>query len=434
MSQVSIVDEKFDYLCALGTMEKINVFTLDNGIRVAHKQVSNTRIFHCGLILDIGSRDETPEQFGIAHFWEHMAFKGTQKRKAFHIINSLDSVGGELNAYTTKEKICFYASVLDSFDDKALELITDITFNATFPQKQIDKERQVILEEMAMYLDTPEDAIQDDFDELVFKGHSMAHNILGTSENVKRFRSKDFKDFIRENINTQRIVVSIVSSLPEQRIKRLVNKHLASIPAMAFGKSRILPHILPVEHKEVKKDILQAHYAIGKQTFPINHESRLKFAMLVNLLGGPGMNTRLNMALRERLGYVYGVDAHYNAYTNTGLFSIFFATDKKNLKRSINVIDREIKRVKEKKLGKLQLHSLKEQMMGHLAMAAENNVGIMLSMGKSLLDQDKISSIDEVFRKIKRVTASELQDLAVQELEIDYMSSLTYIPLKNGVY
>ena len=180
-------------------MEDINIFTLDNGIRVVHKQVTNTKILHCGIILDIGSRDETPEQYGIAHFWEHMAFKGTKRRKAYHIINSLDSVGGELNAYTTKEKICFYASVLDTFDDKAVELLTDITFNATFPQKQLEKERQVILEEMAMYEDTPEDSIQDEFDEIVFKGHSMAHNILGTRKNVKSFSRQDFSEFITAN-------------------------------------------------------------------------------------------------------------------------------------------------------------------------------------------------------------------------------------------
>ena len=161
-------------------MSKLNIFTLDNGIRIVYRQVNNTKILHCGIILDIGSRDESPEQYGIAHFWEHMAFKGTSKRKAYHIINSLDSVGGELNAYTTKEKICFYASVLDSFDDKALELLTDITFNSSFPSKQLDKERQVILEEMAMYKDTPDDLIFDQFDEIIFKGHPLEKNILGT--------------------------------------------------------------------------------------------------------------------------------------------------------------------------------------------------------------------------------------------------------------
>jgi predicted Zn-dependent peptidase len=415
-------------------MGNTNIFTLGNGIRVVHKQVNNTKIIHCGIILDIGSRDEKPEQYGIAHFWEHMAFKGTKRRKAYHIYNSLDSVGGELNAYTTKEKICFYASVLDSFDEKAVELLADITFNATFPEKQLEKERQVILEEMAMYQDTPEDAILDEFDEIVFKGNSMAHNILGTNQNVKSFKRDDFTQFINSNLDTERIVVSFVGNLPLKRIQRLAEKYLAPIPRMASDKTRKKLNGYHTEHVVIERDIMQSHFAIGMPSFPIKHQQRIPFAMLVNLLGGPGMNTRLNMALRERLGYVYGIDANYHAYSNTGLFSIVFATEKKNLKRSINVIHREIKKLKETRLGKLQLHSLKEQMMGHLAMSAENNVGIMLSNGKSLLDLDKIHTIDDVFEEIKAVTSDELIDLANQELEIENMSTLTFLPKNNGVY
>jgi predicted Zn-dependent peptidase len=415
-------------------MEDISIFTLENGIRVVHKQVTNTKILHCGIILDIGSRDEKPEQYGIAHFWEHMAFKGTKRRKAYHIINSLDSVGGELNAYTTKEKICFYASVLDSFDDKAVELLTDITFNATFPQKQLEKERQVILEEMAMYEDTPEDAIQDELDEIVFKGHSMAHNILGTRKNVKAFSRQDFSEFINANIDTDRIVVSFVGNLPLKRIKKLASKHLSAIPKQNIGNTREFFDHYNIEHIQQNKEIMQAHFSMGKPAFSIAHAKRIPFAMLVNLLGGPAMTSRLNLALRERLGYVYGIDAQYHAYSNTGLLSFLFATEKKNLKRSINVVNREIKRVKETKLGKVQLHSLKEQMMGHLAMAAENNVGMMLSIGKSLLDLDRINSIDDIFKEIQAVSAGELQELANEELNIDAMSTLTYLPKTNGVY
>ncbi|MEN8249165.1 MAG: pitrilysin family protein [Bacteroidota bacterium] len=415
-------------------MEDTKIFTLDNGIRVVHTQVNNTKIIHCGIILDIGSRDEEPDQYGIAHFWEHMAFKGTKRRKAYHIYNSLDSVGGELNAYTTKEKICFYASVLDTFDDKAVELLTDITFNATFPEKQLEKERQVILEEMAMYQDTPEDAILDEFDEIVFKGNSMAHNILGTNKNVKSFKRDDFTSFINGNINTERIVVSFVGNLPLKRIQKLAQKHLAPIPRRSSKKTRRALNGYQPEHVDKKRDILQSHFAMGMPAFPITHKQRVPFAMLVNLLGGPGMNTRLNMALRERLGYVYGIDANYLSYSNTGLLSIVFATEKKNLKRSINVVHREIKKLKEIKLGRLQLHSLKEQMMGHLAMAAENNVGIMISNGKSLLDLNEIHTIDDVFEEIKAVTAEELLELANQELNIDNMSTLTYLPKNNGAY
>ncbi len=415
-------------------MEEINIFTLGNGIRVVHRQVNSTKILHCGIILDIGSRDEQPHQYGIAHFWEHMAFKGTARRKAYHIINSLDSVGGELNAYTTKEKICFYASVLDSFAEKAVELLADITFNATFPQKQLDKERQVILEEMAMYQDTPEDSIQDELDELVFKGNPMAHNILGTSDNVKAFSRQDFTDFINNNLNFDRIVVSFVGNVPLKRAKKLAHKHLEVIPRQENRVNRQLLQDYSPDHQQKKKEILQAHFSMGKPAFPVTHQQRVPLAMLMNLLGGPGMNSRLNLALRERLGYVYAVDAQYHAYSNTGLLSFSFGTEKKNLKRSINVVQRELRRVREKALGTVQLHALKEQMMGHLAMGAENNAGVMLSQGKSLLDLNRIDTLDEIFAEIKKVTAAQLQDLANRELDPDTMSTLVYLPKNNGVY
>jgi predicted Zn-dependent peptidase len=262
----------------------------------------------------------------------------------------------------------------------------------------------------------------------------MAHNILGTSENVKSFNSGNFKEFVRENIDTERIVVSFVGNVPLKRIERLVKKHLAHIPRMQSEKKRSPFTTYEKQDRQEIKDILQAHYAMGRPAFSVSHEKRLPFAMLVNLLGGPGMNTRLNLALRERLGYVYGVEASYLSYTNTGLFAIFFATEKKNLKRSINAVHREISRLKEKKLGTVQLHSLKEQMMGHLAIAAENNTGMMLSQAKSLLDLGKINSIDNIFDKIRKVSAEDLQELAISELKIDEMSTMSYIPKKNGVY
>ena len=208
-------------------MRDYEIHTLNNGIRIVHKEVKSTKIVHCGFILNIGSRDENDNQQGLAHFWEHMAFKGTSKRKAFHIINRLESVGGELNAYTTKEKICFYASVLDNYFEKALELLTDITFDSIFPEKQIEKERGVILEEMAMYHDAPEDAIQDEFDNLVFKGHPLGNNILGTAESVRSFRRQHFKQFVSENINTGQLIFSVVGNIS---LKNIWRKYLHTRP------------------------------------------------------------------------------------------------------------------------------------------------------------------------------------------------------------
>jgi predicted Zn-dependent peptidase len=213
-------------------MRNIKIFKLSNGIRVVHQHLATTKIVHCGIILDIGSRDENPQNQGIAHFWEHMAFKGTKKRKAFHILNRLDSVGGELNAYTTKEKICFYSTVLKEHWKKATELLCDITFNSIFPPKQIEKERQVILEEMAMYRDSPDDSIQDEFDELLFPDHALGKNILGTEETVSRFQQQDFLDFIGSRMDTSKIVFSVVGNIGFDKILKQLGPFLESIPSM----------------------------------------------------------------------------------------------------------------------------------------------------------------------------------------------------------
>ena len=213
-------------------MEDYNLLELPNGIRVVHKEVANTKIVHCGFILDIGSRDESESQLGIAHFWEHMAFKGTRKRKAFHILNRLDSVGGELNAYTTKEKICFYASVLDKHIQNAFEILQDITFDSIFPEKQIEKERGVILEEMSLYRDSPEDAIQDEFDHVIFGDHPLGQNILGTPKSVRSFSRQDFQQFLQQNMNTEEVVFSCVGNIPFKKVKRLAEKFFGQVPKL----------------------------------------------------------------------------------------------------------------------------------------------------------------------------------------------------------
>ena len=409
-------------------MKEYDLFTLNNGIRIIHKEVSGTKVHHCGLMLDIGSRDENPEEEGLAHFWEHMAFKGTNKRKAFHILNSLDSVGGELNAYTTKEKICFYASVLDRFSEKAFELITDITFNSIFPEKQITRERQVILEEMAMYQDTPEDAIQDEFDEQIFVGHPLAHNILGTEKNVKRFKHEDFNRFIDKNLDTSKVVFTSVGNVPLKKIIRLAEKYLAPIPIKNGATNRKLYEQYKPKHISIKKNLMQAHCAIGRPAYTFKSKNRLPFYMLTSLLGGASMNTRLNMALREKLGYVYSVEANYSSYTDTGLFAIYFGTEKKNLTKSTSVVYRELKKLRQKKLGVLQLHKLKEQLMGQLAMSDENNTSLMLGMGRSLLDMGKVQSLEEVFEKMKIISSEEIFDLANEMFEESQLSTLKYIP------
>lgn len=407
-------------------MNQYKIKTLENGIRVIHQPVSNSKIVHCGFALDIGSRDEKPHQVGIAHFWEHMAFKGTKKRKTFHILNRLDSVGGELNAYTTKEKIFFHASVLEQYLDKAMDLLVDITFQSIFPEKQIEKERQVILEEMAMYKDSPEDDIQDQFDEVIFSGHPLGNNILGTEESLKSFTRQHFLEFLEENLDTERTVFSIVGDISEKKLERYVKKYLEPISHHKRKRERIPFEIYQPNTLNFNKEISQSQCAIGTTAYPIHHPKRLAFFMLVNILGGPGMNSRLNMALREKHGFVYAIDAGYHPFTDTALFSIFFGTDPGQLPKSIKLVKKELRKLQERPLGSLQLHVAKQQLMGQLAMAEENNMSYMLMLGRSLLDKDKIESLDELFEQIKQVSAKDLQDTANEIFADERLSILTY--------
>ncbi|REE05795.1 M16 family metallopeptidase [Marinoscillum furvescens] len=409
-------------------MEEHELIELPNGIRIVHKQITNTKIAHVGIMLDIGSRDEFPEEQGLAHFWEHMAFKGTKKRRAFHIINRLDSLGGELNAYTTREKICFYASLLDNHLDKAVELLADITFNSTFPLKEIEKERMVILEEMAMYRDTPEDAIQDDFDEQVFHGHPLGKNILGTPATVGSFQQADFLNFLQRNLNTEKIILSSVGNYSIKKLQRLVEKHIKPVPHKNHTPQRnYFESYKPTIHT-VKKPITQAHVAIGRTSYSLKDENRIPFFLLVNILGGPSMNSRLNLSLREKHGFVYGIDANYTPYFETGSFGIYFATDPKNLKKSLKLVQKELDLLKQKPMGNLQLHKAKQQLKGQLAMSEENNNAMMLMMAKSILDLNKIPDINHIFRQIDATTSDQLMELARVNFSMENMCQLTYLP------
>lgn len=411
-------------------MEEYQVHTLPNGIRVAHKQVLHTQIAHWGIMLDIGSRDELENQQGLAHFWEHMAFKGTQKRKSYHILNRLETVGGELNAYTTKEKICFHASLLATHSEKAIELLVDIAFHSIFPEKQIEKERSVILEEMSMYKDSPEDAIQDEFDEVIFQQHQLGRNILGTPESVRSFKREDLQQFIAQNLDTSRVVVALVSNQPFKHAIRLADKYLANIPAQSTKRFRTSPHLYLPQNLQRSSTITQAQVAMGRPTYALADERRLPFFMLVNLLGGPGMNSRFNMALRERHGLVYSIDAHYAPFVDTGFLGVFYGTEPKNLDKATSLIYKELKLLRETSLTTNQLHNLKEQLKGQLAMSEESNQGFMLMMAKSILDMDRVDSLAEIFAEIDAVTASQLQTIAQEMFDEKQWSSLMFLPEK----
>ena len=409
-------------------MEDYELHTLPNGIRIVHKQILHTQIAHCGIMLDIGSRDETPDQLGLAHFWEHMAFKGTQKRRSHHIINRLENVGGELNAYTTKEKVCFHASVLGLHFEKATELLADIAFYSVFPEKQIERERGVILEEMAMYYDSPEDALQDDFDQLVFQNHALGSNILGTPETVNTFTREYLQQFIADNLDTGRIVFASVSNDPFPKVVKMVSKYLTDVPQQKTTRKRQAPtHYMP-QRQTVERPITQAQCALGRPAFSLTDPRRLPFFMLVNLLGGQGMNSRLNMNLREKFGLVYSIDAGFTPYLDTGFLGIYFGTDPKKVSRAQALIVKEMQLLRDKSLTTLQLHQTKEQLMGQLAMAEESNQSFMLMMAKSVLDIHRVESLPDIFGEIRAVTAEQLQGLAQEMFDPDQMSYLTFMP------
>jgi len=409
-------------------MESINHHTLPNGIRIVHRQVTHTTISHIGIMLDMGSRDEKAHQQGLAHFWEHMAFKGTQKRSSLQIINRLEIVGGELNAYTTKEKVCFHASVLTPHYERALELLSDITFNSIFPDKQVERERGVILEEMAMYYDSPEDAIQDDFDDILFANHQLGKNTLGNQESVSNFTRQDLLAFISENLDTERVIFSSIGNMPFKKVLQLAEKFFKDVPAKRSDLIRIAPTGYIPQNQNVTRSISQAHVTIGRPSYCLSDKRRLPFFMLVNLLGGFGMNSRLNLAVRERNGLVYAIDAGYTPFIDTGYWSVSYATEPKRLNKVNSLILKELQKLRDIQLTKTQLINTKEQLMGQMAMSEEGNMSFMLMMAKSLLDVNRIDSLEDLFVQIRTVTAEQLQDLANEMFQENDLSYLTFLP------
>lgn len=409
-------------------MKRPEIITLSNGIRLVHHRVANTKIVHCGMMLDIGSRDENPTNQGIAHFWEHMAFKGTRKRKAFHIVNRLESLGGELNAFTDKEKILFYASLRDDYYERAVELLTDITFESVFPQAQIDRERNVILEEMSMYLDDPDDSLNDEFDNVVFGSHPLGMNILGTEKTVKSFKRRDFRQFVGEHLDTRRVVFASVGNISVTKAIKIAERYLGKIPKVISRKKRKPFTGYKAREVVMKRDIKQARVAIGRASYKLADNRRAPFYMLTNILGGNGLNSRLNLALRERRGYVYSVGAQYVPYTDVGLFAISFGTEPSQMKKSVELVNLELRKLRDDKMGVKQLAAAKEQIMGNIAMSEENNLNFMMSIARSILDMGEITPLDEVFERIRDTSSQELQQLANEMFVDDKMSFLLMEP------
>ncbi len=399
--------------------------TLKNGIRLVHHRLPGI-VAHCGLVIDTGSRDESVPEHGIAHFIEHMLFKGTRKRKAYYILSRLEDVGGELNAYTTKEETAIHASFIKEDYERAVEIICDIAFNSVLPEKEIEKEKDVVIEEINSYLDNPAELIFDDFEEQIFADQPIGHNILGTESTVKSFTHKKLSGFISRNYTTDQMVFCSVGNIPEDKVLRLFRKYFEEITENKSDKRETEPIIYKPSRIEKKMDTFQNHCIIGNIAYDLKDEKRLGMFLLNNILGGQGMNSRLNMSLREKNALAYNVESSYNPYYDTGVFSIYFGTDNQHLERSIRVTLSELTKLRTKRLGTVQLSKAKNQIKGYLARGYENHENLMLSQGKSLLIFERIESLEETCNKIDKITSSELLSAANDIFDPGRLSTLIY--------
>lgn len=362
----------------------------------------------------------------MAHFIEHVMFKGTKKRKAYHILSRLEDVGGELNAYTTKEETCIYASFLKNDYERTVELIRDIVFNSTFPEKELNREKEVIIDEINACQDNPAELIFDDFEELIFQDNPIGRNILGYPGTIRSFTKNHIHSFIRGNYHTNQMVFCSVGQIPTKRIKYLFERYFSDIPSNTRQKQRIKFESYQPGEKTVRKNTFQSHCIIGNIAYNVKDQRRIGLCLLNNILGGQGLNSRLNLALREKNGYAYNVESNYSPYFDTGVLSVYFGTDKENINKSIRLAYREFDRLKNKRLGILQMSRAKRQMIGQLARSAESNENVMLNMAKSYLIYNKVDSAEEVNRKIETVTTSQLLDIANDILDTKMLSTLIF--------
>lgn len=398
---------------------------LPNGIRVVHKPAVSY-VAHLGFTINAGSRDEEEHEQGLAHFIEHLIFKGTHKRKAFQILGHMENVGGEINAYTSKEDTCIYGSFMNQHYARCMDLISDIVFNSIFPEKEIKKEKDVVIDEINSYKDNPGEQILDDFDAIIFKGHPLGANILGTPKHLKKFDKESIYRFINNNYATNEMVISSVGSIEFNKIIALANRYFGHIPARDKVNTRIPFESYKPESVTIKRRNHQIHCVIGNEAFHADHKNKTALVLLNNILGGPGLNSRLNMAIREKHGFCYNIESQYQPYSDTGIFSIYFGTDHDHLDKTLGLVEKELDRLREKRLGRLQLKRSKQQLMGQVAISFESNLHEMLSMGKSLLVFNKIDTIQQINEKIEQVTASELIEVANQVIDPTKLSRLIF--------
>ena len=402
-----------------------NIHTLSNGLRIIHEP-SSSKVAYCGFAVDAGTRDEAENEQGMAHFVEHLIFKGTRKRKAWHILNRMENVGGDLNAYTNKEETVIYSAFLTEHFGRALELLADIVFHSTFPQNEIEKETEVIIDEIQSYEDTPSELIFDDFEDMIFRNHPLGRNILGRPDLLKKFRSEDAMAFTSRFYQPSNMVFFVLGDFNFQKIVRQVEKLLVDLPLVTVENQRTMPPLYVPEQLVVHKETHQAHVMIGSRGYNAYDDKRTALYLLNNILGGPGMNSRLNVSLRERRGLVYTVESNLTSYTDTGAFCIYFGTDPEDVDTCLKLTYKELKRMRDVKMTSSQLMAAKKQLIGQIGVASDNNENNALGMAKTFLHYNKYESSESVFRRIEALTAEGLLEVANEMFAEEYLSTLIY--------
>lgn len=404
-------------------MAEFETYTLSNGIRGIHRQV-RSGVAHCAMVVNAGCRDELKGEYGIAHFTEHALFKGTDRRKAYQVNCRLENLGGELNAYTTKEDTTLHATVLRRDFQRAVELISDVVFHSSFPDKELNKEREVIADEINSYKDSPSERIYDDFEDLIFRGSELGHNILGSKASIARFDSAALHRFVGRTYTTDQMVFSSIGNFSAATARAVAERYLGGVTPTQRGFVREKPLAYEPFDVHLARHTHQAHGIIGTRGYSISDERRLPLALLVNILGGPSANSLLNIELREKRGLSYNVEATYTPYSDCGIVGIYFSSDHDNMAQCVELIEEKVAMLSKELISSRRLAIAKRQFVAQMAISMESNEGYMLGAGKSYLLYKDIDTLEEAYKKVMAITAEQI--MAVAEDSFKNMSRLVY--------
>jgi predicted Zn-dependent peptidase len=408
-------------------MTRYNTYTLENGLRIIHLP-SASQVVYCGYQIAAGTRDERSDEIGLAHFCEHMTFKGTERRNALQIINALEGVGGELNAFTNKEDTVFYAAISKEHFTQAVDVLTDIVFHSQYPQHEIDKEVEVICDEIESYNDSPAELIYDEFENILFKGHPLGHNILGKAEQLRTYTTEDALRFVQRNYRPEKAVFFVYGDVDFKRlVKRLEREDIPTV-SPSESEDGSIKTLSPESGGETIREIgtHQAHVMIGTVSYAYNDPRRMPLYLLNNILGGPGMNARLNLSLRERHGLVYTVESTMVSYGDTGVWSIYFGCDHHDIRSCLRLVRRELDRIMQKPLNERQLAAAKRQLKGQIAIACDNHEQFALDFGRSYLHHGHERDLDDLYRRIDDITTEDIQKVACELFPADHLTILIF--------